>query len=61
MALFEFLLSKLLIPILRRSWPSDPSQPEIFEPEISEKNVGSSGRLAACRDYYNIGMALAQF
>ena len=30
MALFGFLSSKLLIPILRSSWRSDPSQPEIL-------------------------------
>jgi parallel beta-helix repeat protein len=30
MALFGFLSSKLLIPILRCSWRSDPSQPEIL-------------------------------
>jgi len=32
-----------------------------FEPEVSEKHVSFVGRLATCRDYYNIGMALAEF
>jgi hypothetical protein len=50
MALFGFLLAKLLIPILRRSWSSGPSQPEI----LAEDGVAETlkGRPAQIDEYY---------
>ena len=39
MAMFGFLLSKLLVPILRCPWRSGPSQPEILAEDGAAETV----------------------